>query len=661
VTTLTAPADAPPAAALPYEPGLDGVRGLALLAIIVYHSGLDWAPGAFLSVSTFFTLSGFLITALLLAEQHRGGRISLSRFWSRRLRRLLPASLVCIAGITLAAVVFADSTQLSRLRGDALAALAYVANWRFIAAGDSYAAGFESPSPFTHFWTLAIEEQFYIALPVVVVGVLLVARGSRRALTAVLGLLTVASLGWSIHLEGLGASTDRLYFGTDVRCAELLVGALLAVWWMRRDEPLTGTPRRVVRLAAPVALAVMLASWMVADLQERAFYRGGLLAYSGLTLLVILGCLAGDGPVTRLTRFAPLVWVGTVSYGAYLLHYPALLWFGQRSTWPALVRLAIVLPLVLGVSHLSVRYFEGPLRRGELLRRPRAAGAAALGGVALTVSVVLGVTTVVEPAEAVDLDAAAQWQRFVEQTEAQQRSDAPRFGFFGDSTALMTSRGVSSLSLDDPERLVSTKGWTTLGCGVFDGGDRVVRGSQLPLDAECVGWEERWAAASAEQPSDLAVVQLGPWEVVDQQLEPGGPILGIGDPRFDRELSERLQRAVGVLSVDNRRVVFLAPPDIDVGRVDGRSLPRPHAESDPARMARFRELLDELARQDPRVAVVPVEDWYRVTEAEDRRLRPDGVHFTDPTSLEVAPELSELLLELHRELNGSERTVVEQR
>jgi hypothetical protein len=427
---------------------------------------------------------------------------------------------------------------------------------------------------------------------------------------------------------------------------------------MRRKEPMGDTTRRVVRAAAPVALVVMLGSWMVADLQERIFYRGGLLAYSGLTLVVILGCLEGTGPVTWLTRWRPLVWVGTISYGAYLLHYPVLLWFGQRSSWPALVRLLVALPPVLLVAHLSVKYFEGPIRRGDLLHRPRRAAAFGVGGVVATVVLILGVTAVVEPAETVDLDAAAQWQRFVEQTEAQQRSDAPRIGFFGDSSALMTSRGLGSLSLDEPDEHVATRGSTTLGCGVLTGGDRVVRGERLPPDAECVDWARRWGEVSAEQPSDLAVVQLGPWEVVDQQLVPGGPVVAIGDPGFDRELLVQLRRAVEVLSVDNERVVFLAPPDIDVGRVDGRSPSQPFDESDPARMARFRALLDEVAAADPRVEVLQVDEWYQVGDAEDRRLRPDGVHFTDPTSLEMAPSLTDLLLELHRERSGSTDTVV---
>ena len=659
MTTVSAPPTRTPPARLAYEPSLDGLRGLALIAIIVYHSGLDWAPGAFLSVSTFFTLSGFLITALLLAEHQRDSGISLRQFWSRRLRRLLPASVAVIAGITVAAIWFADSTQLARLRGDALASLAYVANWRFISTGDSYAAGFESPSPFTHFWTLAIEEQFYVALPLLVVVVLAVTRGSRRVLSGVFVALTAASLVWSMHLESSGATTDRLYFGTDVRCAELFAGALLAVWWMRRDEPLSERSRRWVRVLAPLALAAMLMSWMVADLTERIFYRGGLLAYAGLTLLVILGCLDGVGPVSLVTRWRPLVWIGTISYGAYLLHYPVLLWFGQLSSWPALVRLLIALPFVLGAAHLSVRWFEGPIRRGELPSRPRTAGPIAVGSVVATAALIVVVSAAVRPADAVDLDAAEQWQRFVEQTEAQQQSDAPRVGFFGDSSALMTSRGVASLSLEDPDRVVSTQGWTMLGCGVLTGGDRLVRGELVPADQECAGWEQLWADASAEQGSDVAVVQLGPWEVVDQQLDREGPLLRIGEPEFDRVLTERLERAIEVLLVDNEQVVFLAPPPIDVGRIDGRSPASPWVESDPARMARFRELLVEVAGGNPRVTVVPVEDWYPYDDTEDRRLRPDGVHLSESTSIELAPSITEELLAVHRDRTGSDRSVLD--
>lgn len=657
MTTLDAPTRTPRPVGMAYSAPLDGLRGLALAAIVVYHAGVGAAPGAFLSVSTFFTLSGFLITALLLGEHERDGGVSLRGFWSRRLRRLMPAALAAIVAITLAAALLADSTQLARLRADALAALAYVANWRFIAVGDTYGAGFDSPSPFTHFWTLAIEEQFYIVLPLVVVAILALGRGSRRAVAAGLAVVAAGSLAWSVLLESRGASTDRLYFGTDVRSAELLAGALLAVWWMRRRDPWPPGLRRWVRVAAPVALAVMVASWLTAELTDRRFYQGGLVLYSGLTLVVVLGCLEGTGPVARVLGWRPLVWIGTVSYAAYLVHYPLLIWMGSYLSWPAWVRLAVAVPVILGIAAVSARLLERPIRRGAWLRSPARAAWSALGAALATLLAVLLVGTAVAPEERLDLDAAERWQRALQEEMAERDPDAPKVAMFGDSSALMTSRGLDEFARLNPERMSFNPGWTALGCGLLTEGDRVIRGELVPPDEECRGWEQRWAAASEEHPSDLAVVQLGPWEVVDQQLSPGGEILTIGeDPEVDGAIRAALLRAVDVLRADNGTVVLLAPPDIEVGRVDGRSPPSPYDESDPERMERFREIVTDVARDRPDVEVIDLQPWFAARD--DRRLRPDGVHLTDETTHELSAWLAPRLLELHEQATGSQGTAV---
>ena len=642
-----------------YSAPLDGLRGLALLAIIVYHSGLGWAPGAFLSVSTFFTLSGFLITALMLAERTRTERISLRGFWSRRLRRLLPASLATIVAIVVACIALADTTQLARLRGDALASLAYVANWRFILEGDSYGAGFESPSPFTHFWTLAIEEQFYIALPLVVIGVLAVARGSRRALAWGLTALAAASLCWSLWLESHGATTDRLYFGTDVRAAELIAGALFALWWMRREVALSPRQRRWAGTLGTVALVIMLVSWATAELSNRVFYRGGLLAYSVLTLTVIAACLEGTGPAATVLRSKWLVWIGTVSYGAYLVHFPILIWLELWTSWPAAIRLVVALPLIFGLAALSARLLEGPIRSGKVLRRPQMAAGAAVLAVVCTVAIIVGVTAVISPAAQLDLDRAAEeWARFEAQTAAQARSDAPRIGVFGDSSALMTGAGITAYSREHPELFVGTPGYPALGCGLLTDGSRIVRGEERPPDEECIGWTDRWAASSVADPSDIAVIQVGPWEVVDQQLEPDGEFLTIGeDPELDDALLDELRRAVDVLAEHNEMVVILMPPNIDVGRVDGRSPSRPFDESDPARMQRMRELITEVAAERPEVEVVRLDEWL-AQQPDERRLRPDGVHFTDSTNLEAAAWLGPELVQRYLERTGRTTTVV---
>ncbi len=209
---------------IPYLPGLEGLRGVALLAVLFFHGGFSWAKGGFLGVSTFFTLSGFLITLLLVLEFSTHGRVDLRRFWGRRYRRLMPASLLCLAGVVVFGWLVATPGQLANLRGDVLASLFYVANWRFIITQQSYAQLFAAPSPVLHFWSLAIEEQFYLVFPLVVAGVLAVAHGSRRVLGAVLGVAAAVSLGLMWVLYTPGEDPSRVYYGTGTRALRTAAG-----------------------------------------------------------------------------------------------------------------------------------------------------------------------------------------------------------------------------------------------------------------------------------------------------------------------------------------------------------------------------------------------------------------------------------------------------
>lgn len=658
MSTVAPPAPKTRADSLGYHAPLDGLRGLALLAIIVYHSGLTWAPGAFLSVSTFFTLSGFLITALMLAEFERNDGVSLRGFWGRRLRRLMPAALVAISLIVVLSIWLADATQWVRLRADALSAVVYVANWRFVLAGDSYGANFDSPSPFTHFWTLAIEEQFYIVLPLLVIGALVASKGSRRTVALTLGGIAVAALIWSNWLVSSGASIDRLYFGTDVRSVELLSGALLALWWMRRPDPLSERSQRVIAVLSPLAILTMLGLWVTADLQVRAFYRGGLALYSVLTLIAIVGALQPEGILHRVLSWRPLVWVGLVSYAAYLLHYPVLLWLRQHTGLGVYPRILLAMMLTFGLAALSGRYIERPIRSGRSGLSPERIAAVAGAAVLVTVGLVVALTTFVHPVDRADLDAAVAWQKYLQQTAAQQRSDAPRVAIYGDSTALMTNRGVSERSRQNPDAYVDVGGWANLGCGLMITGNRLVRGEERRPDEICLDWVDQWAATSAAEPADVAVVQLGPWEVLDQQIVPGGPFLTIGeDPELDAALADRLRLGIDTLLEHNGMVVILAPPDVEIGRVDGRSPETSYPESDPARMARFREIIDEVADGDDRVRVLALDEWLDA-QPDDARLRPDGVHFTDTSTLDVASWLGPQLVRLYTERTGEIRSTV---
>jgi peptidoglycan/LPS O-acetylase OafA/YrhL len=663
---------------LGYQPALDGLRGLALLAIVVFHAQVAGVPGAFLSVSTFFTLSGFLITSVLLAQHRRTGSVAIRDFYGRRARRLLPAALVAVAAITVATALLDDSTQLVRLRADGLASLLYVGNWRLVLAGDSYGAIFQSPSLFTHFWTLGIEEQFYVGFPLVVALVMAGGRGSRRVLAAAFAAGVVLSTAWSAVLLHTGAGIDRVYFGTDTRLAELLVGCLAAVWWAVRAPRVGARLSRLLGAAGAAGLVLMLVLWHVADRTSTLFYRGGLVAYAGLTVVVILAAIQPGGPVRTVLAWRPLVFVGRVSYGAYLFHWPILVVLRLRTAWSTGALLAVGLVLTLALAALSHRWIERPIRTGTwpartgsargIGRRPAVvAGAGVVAAVGLIVTV-----TVVRPAPApaIDFEAASdelddlgalgagpgpvdearraeltpeERERLDAYTERQERiaaSTAPRVAFFGDSTSLMTGLGVTNWAVDHLDRLAPAPSQPDMGCGLLGDATRREAGVVTEPPPECADRLDRWEAQLETTTVDIAVLQFGPWDVHDQQLAPDGPFLSIGDdPELDDALRDELDAEVALLLDHTQVVVLIAGPDVVFGRVDGRDPPRPRPESDPARMARFRSLVAEVAARHPRAAVVDLAGFVAGRD-DDAELRPDGVHFTDASSATVAAWLA---------------------
>jgi peptidoglycan/LPS O-acetylase OafA/YrhL len=654
VTDLVQP-EARPATSpsLGYQPALDGLRGLAVCAIFAFHAGFSWAPGAFLSVSTFFTLSGFLITFLLLVEHERHGRIDRKAFWVRRARRLLPASLVTIAGIVIGAALFADASQLERLRGDVIAGLAYVANWRFIAAGDSYGALFQSESPMQHFWSLAIEEQFYLLYPLVFIALLALARGSHRRLAAGLALLVGASLATSFVLLARDASIDRLYFGTDVRAAELLVGALLAVWWSRRRHIGHTVGRRTVQVAGAVAFVAMVVLWAVARQGDRGWYQGGLLVYAVLTCIVILAALAPNGPVRRTLSFRPLVGLGVISYGAYLIHWPVFTWLNEStglSPWP-LFALRVAITIALAVA--LFRLVETPLRFGSNSLVRRGAFAVPVLITALIAGAVLVGST--ERGDAYDFDAAREQLAAPSAGVTGTLPDRDQRSYlttamFGDSTALMTGLGFAGWGQKNPDQLQSVGGFAELGCGTVES-SRISSGEQIGYPDPCINWPDRWARALAETPADLAVVLIGPWEVADTTVPGDDVFRSLGDPVLDAEVRRQLTRGVDALLAGGSDVILLTSPSIEQKRSEGRPPPTPYAETDPARMRRFNEIVREVAASRERVAVVDYGAYIDgLSDAEDLRLRPDGVHLTWDTANEVADWLGPAVVQAARGL-----------
>ena len=355
-----------------YIPALDGLRAFAVLAVIAYHLGMQWAPGGLLGVTVFFVLSGYLITSLLLIEWDNTETINLPQFWLRRVRRLMPA-IVLIIVCTAALCALFDHSLLTKLRDDMWAALLWVTNWWYIFQDASYFDALGAPSPLTHFWSLAIEEQFYLVWPVV----LLVAHKTGVKRTTMRNATLIVALLSALEMALLYNPLDdpsRVYYGTDTRAFSLLIGAWLAFVWpshmlgAQKSVHLTKQVRNVLDGVGIVALVALLGLIVFVDGFSPFLYRGGILLASVLTAVVIAVMVH---PASLLGRFAgtkPLVWIGLRSYGIYLWHYPLFLlmnprnFTGETPWWMYLVQVAVV----FACAAFSYRFVENPLRKGAI-------------------------------------------------------------------------------------------------------------------------------------------------------------------------------------------------------------------------------------------------------------------------------------------------------
>jgi len=356
---------------LRYFAGIDGLRAVAVMAVMAYHAGFTWIPGGFLGVEVFFAISGYLITALLLAEVRNNGRVALGRFWIRRARRLLPALVVMLAVVTAYVALFVPD-ELVDLRDDIGAALTYTTNWFLISGDVSYFEALGRPPVLQHLWSLAIEEQFYLLWPLVF-GASAVALGRRSGRLAQLLLVGVAaSMVWMIVLFSPDADPSRVYYGTDTRAAGLLVGAVAAVVWspwrLRPTERSAGLVLDAMGVYAAIGLVGAFVSW---DAFAPTVYRGGFVVVSLLTVVVI-GVVVH--PAARLVPAVlgarALVWIGVRSYGLYLWHWPIFMLTRPRLdvALTGNTLLTLRLGLTVAAAALSYRFVEVPVRNGALGR-----------------------------------------------------------------------------------------------------------------------------------------------------------------------------------------------------------------------------------------------------------------------------------------------------
>lgn len=361
-----------------YLPGLDGLRAIAVLGVIAYHLNLKWASGGLLGVGVFFTLSGYLITDLLVARWDGQGTLDLKDFWLRRARRLLPALAVMLAAVTVW-VALAHRSELSALGGNVFAAAVYGSNWWLIAHHVSYFAQFGPPSPLGHLWSLAVEEQFYLAWPwLLLLGLSFVPeRRLWKSGRPRLALLTlVAAAGSAVAMALLyhpGTDPTRVYDGTDTRAFELLIGAALALRWpmsrpgMDEDRP----ARRALDLVGFAGLAGIGFLFWHTSQYSPFLYRGGMVVLSAATVMVLAAVAQPGSWLGAVLGWGPLRWIGERSYGIYIWHYPVIVLTtpeSQHAFDP--VRATAQLAATLALAEASWLWVEQPIRTGTLGSRP---------------------------------------------------------------------------------------------------------------------------------------------------------------------------------------------------------------------------------------------------------------------------------------------------
>ncbi|HET9593283.1 MAG TPA: acyltransferase, partial [Solirubrobacterales bacterium] len=344
-----------------YMPGLDGLRAIAVLAVIVFHLGFDWAPGGLLGVGIFFTLSGYLITDILLSQLNQRGKIDFLRFWAARARRLLPALFVMLAIVTAWVTIFGPA-QPDQFRKAVLSAVFYVNNWEQIFANVSYFARFAPEGPLNHLWSLSVEEQFYIFWPfLLLLGVKLVherplpsgVRPRLAILTIVFAFVSVIEMAVLYHPS---LDPSRIYYGTDTRAAGLLFGCALAMVWPSRrlSRGIAPQARNLLDGLGVLGLAIIaLMIWQVGEF-DRFLYQGGFIVLSLATVLVLMPL---THPACRLGRFVgtpPLRWVGVRSYGIYLWQTPIIVLTGPDSRPPeSLLGKTLQVVAIFAVAGLS--------------------------------------------------------------------------------------------------------------------------------------------------------------------------------------------------------------------------------------------------------------------------------------------------------------------
>ena len=593
-----------------YRPALDGVRALAVVTVVAYHLDGDVLPGGFLGVDVFFVLSGYLIAGLLLAEQERVGRIGLAGFWVRRARRLLPALGGVLAAVAAYAHWWAPTDTLDRLRTDAWATVFYVANWRFAFSDQSYVATNQVESALKHAWSLAVEEQFYILFPLLVMAC---CRGRRpaRTLGVVSAIGAVASaLAMAVFVND--ADPSFVYYSTHTRAHALLIGVVLACFGSATTRVERRSHHLALQSAGVIGLVAVLVAGRVVDFRDEFMYRGGFFVVA-LAVAAVIAAAVRPGIVQRILAPAPLRWIGQRSYGIYLWHWPTIVALEPARTglegW-RLAALRLVVTLVATV--VSYRLIETPIRTGALRGLRFTYTSSAVAGV-LVVALFVATTGSTTPSYAIDTNiASVRPEVLAPVVEASSDSVAattstmptsstdtaavrfrPRtVAIIGDSVPASAMTGFRAEAAARGMGLVT---FVVPGCGVAIGG--------VADEGRVIEWTKDCPDVMASGIADLVrnhdpdvILWWSGWETADRVV--GDDIAVAGTSMWSADLDAMLEARWEAATAGGARVVL-------VDTTPNAASPVGEADRDPeGRIVALRDRLHELAERHPTTTAV---------------------------------------------------------
>jgi len=622
------------------------LRGVAVAVVVLYHLGqtndLGWfhrfTQGGFLGVSAFFTLSGYLITSLLILEFESVGFVNLGGFWPRRLRRLMPASLLTLAVVLVLTPLIGTASQLQVLPGQIWSAIGYVFNWHQILSGNEYAASFNAPSPLNHFWSLAVEEQAYLVVPFVVAITMKLAH-RRSAVAGVFSVITALSFLAMVVLGG-GEYSNRVYLGTDTRVGELAIGGVLAALSLGGTGRLIDRFRSLLPVASIIATVGLVLSWSLVPIENPWLYRGGFSIHGAAICVIIAAITSGTYPLARILESSALVELGKISYGVYLFHWPIMLWLTPDVVPLAAVVIAVMqVALTISLAIVSYHVFERPVRFSRLITGnqravvPLVALAVLAAGAAVLPDPDDNDLVALESVGGV-VDAAPQ-QR--DSAEAAAATRPLRLLVMGDSFAKSIGIGFEQLAALDATVSVYNRG--LVGCPFGTTGWNRGIGLERQADQECLGRPGNFEESTQLFEPDVVLAAGGMWDIADRRPDGFADWTHVGDPAYDDFLRQELGARMDEWSAHGAMVVWLTAPTFSpIYNPEMYMAKPPYSEAEPGRSERFNELVNEAAALRTNVVVVDLATWMKNSPGGEFSpdLRIDGVHFTRASSVTAA-------------------------